>query len=66
MAFEHTNAKGTKYYLNSKKVILRGSGREQTIYYFTRQPTENSIDSVPEGFMVVENPRTGLPVLKRE
>lgn len=63
MAFEYTNKKGVKYYLHSKEVTLRG-GRQQMIYFFSKDPS-GSIDSVPGGFIVVENPRTGLPVLKR-
>lgn len=66
MAYEYTNAKGTKYYLHQTLVTLRGGGRQQTIYYFSREPGSKAIDEVPEGFKVVENPRTGLPVLKRK
>ncbi|OGH10571.1 MAG: hypothetical protein A2857_06800 [Candidatus Levybacteria bacterium RIFCSPHIGHO2_01_FULL_36_15] len=65
MAYEHTNKKGTKYYLNSKLVTLRG-GKKQTIYYFSRSAGQNSIDKMPEGYKVVENERTGLPVLKKK
>jgi len=35
MAYKHTNSKGVTYYLNSKKVTLRG-GKVQTIYYFSK------------------------------
>ncbi len=65
MAYEFTNKKGTKYYLHSKVVTLRGGNRKQTIYYFAKNPRSEAIDSVPAGFQVVENQRTGLPVLKR-
>lgn len=65
MAFEYTNKKGTKYFLHSQVVTLRGGGRQQTIYYFSRKAGKNAIDAVPQGFKVVENTRTGLPVLKR-
>jgi hypothetical protein len=65
MAFEHTNAKGTKYYLHSTTVKLRGSGKNQTIYYFKKNTDNNALDSIPTGFKVVENKRTGLPILKR-
>lgn len=66
MAFEYTNKKGTKYYLHTTKVQLRGGNRTQVIYYFSRQVGENALDAVPDGFEVVENPRTGLPVLRRK
>lgn len=65
MAYEYTNSKGTKYYLHSKNVRLR-SGREQTIYYFAKQAKAEAIDDVPSGYGVVENKRTGLPVLKKK
>lgn len=65
MAYKHTNSKGVDYYLHSKNVKLR-SGREQRIYYFAKQAGEGAIDSLPQDRTVVENPRTGLPVLKKQ
>lgn len=56
---------GETYYLHSKEVTLRG-GRKQTIYFFAREEREGSLDEVPAGYMVMENERTGLPMLKRE
>lgn len=53
MTYEHVNSKGTKYYLHQK-------GR---LYYFGKQKKSNAID-LPSGFKVMENPRTGLPMLK--
>ncbi|PJC36912.1 hypothetical protein CO046_03035 [Candidatus Peregrinibacteria bacterium CG_4_9_14_0_2_um_filter_53_11] len=64
MAYSHTNSRGQTYYLHSKKVTLRG-GREQTIFYFARDERPEALDSVPEGYQVVENKKTGLPMLKR-
>lgn len=64
MAYAHTNSKGDTYYLHSKDVTLRG-GRQQTIYYFARDERPEAIDEVPEGYVVVENKRTGLPMLKK-
>ena len=63
MAFSHTNSKGQTYYLHSKDVTLRG-GRLQTIYYFAREVKPGAIDELPEGKEIVENKRTGLPLLK--
>lgn len=65
MAYQHKNAKGVDYYLHSKDVKLR-SGREQTIYFFAKQPGPDAINDLPAGFMVVENKRTGLPILKKK
>lgn len=66
MAYTYTNKKGTKYYLHKTTVQLRGGNRQQVIYYFSRQAGEKAIDDLPEGFEVVENQRTGLPVLRKK
>jgi len=55
---------GETYFLHSKDVTLRG-GRKQTIYYFARQAKENAMDDLPSGYAVMENSRTGLPMLKK-
>lgn len=64
MAYSHKNSKGQTYYLHSKDVILRG-GRKQTIYYFAKEVKPGAMDELPEGCAVVENQRTGLPLMKR-
>lgn len=65
MAYAHKSGKsGETYYLHSKTVTLRG-GRQQTIYFFARDVRDGAMDSVPAGYTVVENSRTGLPMLKR-
>jgi len=65
MAFSHTNSKGQTYYLNSKDVTLKSTGRVQTIYFFSKDKRGTALDSVPAGKKVVENERTGLPFLKK-
>lgn len=55
---------GETYYLHSREVTLRG-GRKQTIYFFAREVKDGALDEVPEGYVVVENARTGLPMLKK-
>ncbi len=55
---------GETYYLHSKDVTLRG-GRKQTIYYFARAEKEGVMDALPAGMVVMENSRTGLPMLKK-
>lgn len=66
MAFQYTNKKGITYHLHKREVILKGSGKVQTIYFFGKIPGTGAIDDLPEGFEVVENPRTGLPTLRRK
>ena len=65
MAFSTQSKKsGKTYYLHSKSVTLRG-GRQQTIFYFAQDVRDGALDSVPAGYTVMENPRTGLPMLKK-
>jgi hypothetical protein len=65
MAYTHTNSKGTKYYLNSKEVTLRG-GKKQTIFYFSKDERPEAVEKLPEGMVVNENPRNGFLTVKRE
>lgn len=55
---------GETYFLHKKDVTLRG-GRRQTIYYFARKEKADAIDDLPDGYEVMENKRTGLPMLKK-
>jgi hypothetical protein len=65
LAYTHVNSKGTPYILHRREVTLRGSGRKQTIYFFAREEKEGALDDLPAGYQVVENTRTGLPILKK-
>ena len=65
MAYKHTNSKGVTYYLNSKKVTLRG-GKDQVIYYFSKDQRPEGIDALPAGMVVNENPRNGFLTVKRK
>lgn len=65
MAYSTTNSKGQTYYLHMKDVTLKG-GRLQRIYFFARDVREGALDALPEGYGEVENPRTGLIVLKKQ
>ncbi len=65
MAFSHKNSKGQTYYLHAKEVALR-NGRQQRIFYFAREEKQGeSLPSVPQGYKVGENQRTGLPFLAK-
>ncbi|HXH18826.1 MAG TPA: hypothetical protein VNJ07_07050 [Chitinophagales bacterium] len=63
MAYAHTNSKGQTYYLHTKEVELKG-GRKQNIFYFAKEVKPGALDAIPAGMKVVENPKTGLPMLK--
>ncbi len=54
MGFEYENSRGQKYYLHKR----------DKLFFFSKKP-EAGIE-LPEGFNVVENQRTGLPMLKRK
>ena len=56
---------GKTYYLHSKEVNLKG-GRKQRIYYFAGQVGDFALDSLPDGYEVMENSRTGLPMLRKK
>jgi len=56
---------GKTYYLHSKEVKLAG-GRKQRIYYFAGEEKSNSLDALPAGYEVMENKRTGLPMLRKK
>lgn len=55
---------GQTYFLHSREVTLRG-GRLQTIYFFAREVKPGAQDALPAGYAVMENSRTGLPMLKK-
>ncbi len=55
--FSYTNKKGEKYWLH------RTTKGRVTLYYFSKDPRDAI--PLPPGFIVVENPHTGLPVLKK-
>jgi hypothetical protein len=64
MAYSQTNSKGQQYFLHMKDVTLKG-GRKQRIFFFARDVREGAVDEMPAGYESVENPRTGLLVLKK-
>ncbi len=65
MGYSYTNSKGVKYYLNSKKVTLRG-GKEQLIFYFSKDERPESAADLPDNMEVVESERNGFVTLKRK
>lgn len=64
MPYSYTNSKGKPYYLHARQTTLKGTGKQQTIYFFAGEPKDGAIDSLPEGRVVVEQ-ASGLPVLKK-
>ncbi len=56
---------GKDYFLHSKNVTLAG-GRKQMIYYFAGEIKEGALGELPAGYEVMENKRTGLPMLRKK
>ncbi len=66
MAFSVKSKKsGKMYYLHTKEVTLVGD-RKQKIYYFAGEAGKDSLDALPAGYEVMENSRTGLPMLRKK
>jgi hypothetical protein len=66
MAFSVKSKKsGKTYYLHAKDVELAG-GRKQRIYYFAGVAEKNALDALPVGYEMIENERTGLPMLRKK
>jgi hypothetical protein len=63
MAYAFTNSKGVTYYLHNKKSTT-STGKERTLFFFSKEVKDGTLDTVPEGYKVVEM-KTGLPVLKK-
>ena len=55
---------GKAYFLHSKEVTLRGD-RKQRIFYFAGAATKDALNALPAGYEVMENSKTGLPMLRK-
>jgi hypothetical protein len=54
MGFEYTNKRNIKYYLHARGKLM----------FFSKDPTD-SVD-LPSHLSVMENPKTGLPMVKKK
>ncbi len=59
MGFSHVNSRKQKYFLHSQ-VMKNG----RALYFFSKKD-EGSID-LPQGYSIMENSKTGLPLLKKK
>jgi hypothetical protein len=65
MAYSVVSKKsGKTYYLHARQQKLKG-GQEVTLYYFGGEAKDGAIDALPAGMEVIENERTGLPMLRK-
>ena len=66
MPFSVESKKSKKtYILHSRLQKLKG-GQEVTLYYFAGAAGPNAMDALPAGMEVIENERTGLPMLRKK
>ncbi len=66
MAFSVVSKKsGKTYHLHGRLQKLKG-GQEVTLYYFAGEVKEGALDALPAGMEVIENDRTGLPMLRKK
>jgi hypothetical protein len=63
MAFSYTNAKGNTYILHSR-ITVTSTGKNQTLFFFSKEEKPGALDAVPAGYTVAET-ANGLPVLKK-
>jgi hypothetical protein len=66
MAFSVVSKKSNKtYHLHSRLQTLKG-GQQVTLYFFAGDVREGAMDAVPDNMEVIENERTGLPMLRKK
>ena len=60
MGVEYTNRKGDVYYLHAGKTR---TGRPR--YFFSREPSDAPVDTVPAGYEIYESPEAGLVYMRK-
>ncbi|MBV9464352.1 MAG: hypothetical protein JO317_09005 [Verrucomicrobiae bacterium] len=65
MAFSVVSKKsGKTFYLHSRETNLP-NGKVRKLFFFSGTQGEGALDNLPEGYEVIENEKTGLPMLKK-
>jgi len=60
MAYSHVNSKGQTYWLHTRE------GRGGAKLFFFSKSSEGAADLLNERYEVFENPRTGLPMVRKK
>ncbi len=63
MAYTYTNSKGQKYILHSRQAGKNSKGR---LFFFAKEEKEGSESKLPDGYIVTENPKTKVPIVKKK
>jgi hypothetical protein len=66
MAFSVVSKKSGKTYYLHLKAQKRPDGGTTNLFYFGGEAKDGAQDKLPEGYKVIENERTGLPMLKKK
>ena len=66
MAFSVVSKKSGKTYFLHLKAQKRPDGGTTNLFFFAGEVKEGALDKLPDGYKVIENERTGLPMLKRK
>ena len=65
MAYSVKNGRGQEYYLHRKDILPRNQTTPRPMYFFAKSVREGAQDALPDGYEVIENERTGLPMLRK-
>lgn len=63
MGFSYQNSKGQTYFLHTRKAGKGGNGE---IFFFAKSAGENAAGHLPEKYEVIENLKTGLPIIRKK
>lgn len=64
--YKYTDTKGRKWHLHKIMVTLRNSNGTYPVYYFAQKRRGDRACGMPEGYEVIESPRTGMPMLRKK
>ena len=55
---------GKTYFLHARSQELKGR-HIQTLYFFAAEALAGALEALPAGYVIHENAKTGLPLLKK-
>ena len=65
MAYSVVSKKsGKTFFLHGRETPLP-NGKVRRLFFFSTKVGEGALDNLPEGYEIIENARTGLPMLKK-
>ena len=65
MAYSVVSKKsGKTFYLHTRETPLP-NGKVRRLFFFSGTQGEGALDALPAGYEIIENAKTGLPMLKK-